>query len=304
MNQLLSLTSLSAIVLALGLAFAGSVRGDEKAADVKEAPAKEAPAKEAPARLDPLARARQERAADDRAAQIPIMVRPVQLQQAQLDAQTQQYVQMLQPTLWAELDFVRQICPPKPEQRPKIKAAADESVLEAAKDIANPQRGRRTTPTGASQRIRDGIKEALRETLDAKAFEQYEQELRQRGDFRKQAAILGVVSRMEEILSLTTEQRDKITQALESKWQEAWEHWLAMAQYGNQYFPNVPDQHVTPHLTPQQLQVWRGLQKIEVNSWGGGRQQNDDAWWEGKPDGDKPARPAGPIPVDGFQVEP
>src|SRR5437762_11825854 len=54
------------------------------------------------------------------------------------DGRVQQYVQLLQPTMWRELDFVRQVCDLTPEQRPKVKTAADAAVKEAAKAMLKP----------------------------------------------------------------------------------------------------------------------------------------------------------------------
>src|SRR5207237_5331123 len=47
------------------------------------------------------------------------------------EARVQQYVQLLQPTMWRELDFVRQVCDLTPQQRPKAKAADTPGVTES-----------------------------------------------------------------------------------------------------------------------------------------------------------------------------
>ena len=65
---------------------------------------------------------------------------------AEDDPRIQQYVQLLQPALWKELDFVRQVCELTPQQRPKIKAAGDAAVKEAAKAIVLPPRQPRSSP--------------------------------------------------------------------------------------------------------------------------------------------------------------
>jgi len=40
-----------------------------------------------------------------------------------------------------------------------------------------------------------------------------------------------------------------------------------MHQYNGQYFPQVPDQYVVPHLNADQKLVWEGLQKVQINAW-------------------------------------
>src|SRR3954451_15570930 len=100
---------------------------------------------------------------------------------AQNDAQLQQYVQLLQPAMWQELNFIRQVCELTAEQRPKIRAAADVAVKEGAKAVLQPQRANingvmvmRSQPTAGAQAIRDSLHEALKKTLTSEQLEQYE----------------------------------------------------------------------------------------------------------------------------------
>ncbi|MDP1799570.1 MAG: hypothetical protein Q8K78_18880, partial [Planctomycetaceae bacterium] len=84
------------------------------------------------------------------------------------------------------------------------------------------------------------------------------------------------------MLCLTAEVRDKITATIAESWQEDWERWLQMHQYGDQYFPTVPDKLVSEHLNAEQRQVWTGLQKVSFGGWGnfgGGVAVADDGWW-------------------------
>ena len=217
----------------------------------------------------------------------------VAAQEEQLDAQAQQYVQMMQPAMWRELDFVRQTCDLTPDQRPKVKAAADAAVKEAAKAMLKPQR--QPTTMIASKAVRDGIHHALKQTLTADQLEHFKIEAAAREAATKKAAIQSVVSQIDGALFLTQDQREKICAALDSNWQPEWEHWLSMRehQFGEQYLPQVPDQQITPHLTAEQQTVWRGLQKISFNSWqNNGRRQLDDAWWTGKIDNTAKAKAA------------
>ncbi len=206
--------------------------------------------------------------------------------QQQLDAQALQYVQMMQPLMWRELDFVRQVCELPPETRPKIKAAGEAAVKQAARDMIQPQRaGRGRTPATARQTIHSEIVKALEANLAAGQLARYQAEAERRQAADKQAAIATAVAQVDTALFLNEEQREKIVQALTANWQDGWEQWLMLWQYSGQYYPQIPDQHVTPHLTDEQKTVWRGLQKVNFSSWGGnnGRQAADDAWWEGKP---------------------
>lgn len=203
---------------------------------------------------------------------------------AQRDAQVQQYVKLMQPLMWRELEFVRQTCDLTPEQRPKIKAAAETSVKQAARDMFSPLRPTGRTPTTAGQMIRSDVAKALAETLTPDQLARYQAEATKRATALKQATVQSVVAQLDTALYLTEEQRDKVTKSLTANWQEEWEQWLKMWQYAGRYFPQVPDQHVTPHLTDEQKILWRGLQKVSVNSWGSQvqRPEGDDEWWQGK----------------------
>src|SRR3954453_8694454 len=102
---------------------------------------------------------------------------------AQNDAQLQQYVQLLQPAMWQELNFIRQVCDLTPEQRPKIRAAADVAVKDGAKAVLQPQRANvngvmvvRSQPTSGAQAIRDSLHETLKKTLTSEQLKRYEAE--------------------------------------------------------------------------------------------------------------------------------
>jgi hypothetical protein len=204
--------------------------------------------------------------------------------QEEADGRVQQYVGLLMPSMWQELDFVRQVCDLTPEQRPKVKAAGEAAVRVAAKNMLQPQRAGGHLPTAGVQTIHDGIHTALEKTLTTEQLERYLAEDASRTAATKQATISHVVSRLDGIMFLTKEQREKITTALDSNWQRDWEHWLTMHQYGDQYFPQIPDQHVVPHINREQKVVWDGLQKTTIYGWNNnGRRRVDDTWWDAKP---------------------
>jgi hypothetical protein len=211
--------------------------------------------------VDPLVRARQERD----------------------DARVQQYVQMLQPVLWTELEFVRQICVLAPHQRPKIKAAAEASMEDAARYFTVHQARTQAMQSQAIQKIRARLTEALREALEPQQFDDFLEEAEQRIAHRKQTAILSAISQLDGVLCLTPQQREKLLASLEANWQDDWEQWLVVQRFGAGYFPQVPDQHIAAHLNADQQAVWRTLQKVSLNVWtsASGPARRDDGWWDG-----------------------
>ncbi len=257
----------------------------QRAAD-KDAGDKEAVAKAA------AAKAAVEKAAEAKAAAAKAAAAE---RDAAQNAQVQQYVQLLTPTMWTELEFVRQTCELTPEQRPKIKAAAEDAMKQAAREIGMPQAAvaravaavirpaRPRSQTGASQTIRAALSAAIKETVAPAEFEKYSLEATQRAAHRKEAAILGAVARLDSLLCLNAEQREKMVESLNAGWLDDWEQWIQLARYGGHYFPQIPDKHVLPLLNDEQKSVWSGVQKISVNSWGGDNgRARDVAWWEGK----------------------
>lgn len=211
--------------------------------------------------------------------------------QQQLDARLQQYVQLLTPSMWNELDLVRQICDLTPEQRPVVKAAAEAAVKEAAKVIVQPQAVgvrnqiavvQRSQPTYGNQVIHDKLSESLKTILNEDQWKHYEQEDAARTAAKRKTTITATVALLDNAVYLSHEQREKISEALDKNWQREWEQWITMHQYNGQYFPQVPEQHVVPYLTAEQKVVWDGMQKIMINGWNNNRNRPpDDAWWNG-----------------------
>lgn len=220
----------------------------------------------------------------------------------QVDAQVLQWIpqftEQYRGMLTTELNYIRQMCDLTPEQRPKIKAAGEASVKEAAKKMAELQ-GRQMRggvqpaqqPPDPRRMIREALAKVLKETLTPEQMAKYTEEATKRTALRKRAAILSVVSRLDATMCLTSEQRDKIAASITSGWQDKWEQWLMLSAYGDQYFPMVPDQFVVAHLNADQKSVWEGLQKVDFGYWndGSGNAGVNDGWW-----GDEPAKADAP----------
>lgn len=263
--------------------FALLSRADEPKVAIKKA-AEEKPAQEQKAATKE--EAKKPGAANDREVQIDAQV------QQWIGQFTQQYRPMLNP----ELNFIRQVCDLAPEQRPKIKAAGEAGVKDAALKMAELQAGRMRGGFVANNAqpdprriIREALAKALQETLTSEQMAKYTEEATQRTALRKRAAVLSVVARLDATLCLTADQRDKISASISSGWQEKWEQWLMISMYGDQYFPNVPDQLVSAHLNADQKSVWTGIQKVEFGFSVRRGDGDDDGWW-----GDEPAKADAP----------
>lgn len=220
--------------------------------------------------------------------------RPAPAAVAANDAVAQQYIAQLRPILLAELTFVRQMCELAPEQRPAIRAAGEAALKDAARAMASQQQpqfrvqgGLAISATSKEPRviIRRAIEKAVLATLGEVQRTEFLEESERREKFRQRAAIRYVVSRLDSTLFLTEPQRDEIARTLTEKWQDDWDNWLMLPNYGDRYFPSIPDQYVTRPLNPEQVSVWRGLQKISLRgtSFNNGVAAEDDGWWGGGP---------------------
>lgn len=218
----------------------------------------------------------------------------------QNEAMIMQFQQQYRPFLVEELGFIRLVCNDlTPEQRPKIKQAAEAGLKEVAKDMVQFQNApgglniqQRKQPDPRSV-LRRSIDKALEETLSSEQFARYRHEANERLSRRKLTAILSVVARLDACLFLKTDQRKAIVDALTEHWEAKWEQWLMISAYGDQYYPMVPDEHVVPHLDETQKSVWNQLQKVDFGIWWAGGIQNNqnDGWW-GEEQAEGAAQPA------------
>jgi hypothetical protein len=266
------------VVLLLTVGVAGSLwAGEEKPEEKPAAPPVARPA--APAAPRPAAPAKP---ADRVKARANLPVRANVMAAEQIDAMAQQYEQYMHPRMWRELEFIRQSCDLTAEQRPLVKAAGLAGAKEAAKQFARNQQQGKGKDLGVF--IRQEIFKTLEKTLTPDQMTQYQQGSVRRVAALKKVIILSTVARLDGLLYLSNEQRDKITESFTTHWEEDWEAWQGVSRYGGVYFPMIPDRPLVPHLNEQQKKVWQGARKISPNALFGGssRPQADEDWWSGK----------------------
>lgn len=219
---------------------------------------------------------------------------PAQINEEQMKQIKEQYKQQLQPVLISELAFIRLTCDIPKEKRPAVLKAGQAIVEDAAQKLADQQNRNRgggvrvavqastNIVNDPPKAIRAALDAALKDVLSEDQLKVYREEAAFRKEQIKGAAIHSVVARLDGMLCLTAEVRRKIAATISDNWQESYERWLQIHQYGDQYFPSVPDQLVSVHLNAEQRQIWTGLQKIGIGGWGnngGIGVQADDGWW-------------------------
>jgi hypothetical protein len=202
----------------------------------------------------------------------------------QIKQMAAQYEAHFRPQLLAELEYIRQHCELPKEARPKLRgdgeSALKEAVLEYARWRFIPRRRGNSQPDPGTI-IREKLNKSMTTALSDGQLAKYQKIVAARDECRKEAAIRATVVLLDDILSLSAEQRDKISASIASKWEASWESWNNAANYNGMYVPQMPDDLVVPHLDDEQKKVWQGLQKISFGGWFPQLQgfPVDDDWW-------------------------
>jgi hypothetical protein len=205
---------------------------------------------------------------------------------AVLDAQAAQYVQQFRPMFRAEYYFIRNTCELNTDQRKQLARMGERVIKAAARQFVEAQQKMMRggwRPGSESPDPRKFIKEELTRVssplLSREQESRYKAELEKRTASRKQVVIDNLVVKLDGDLVLTSEQRIKLIEALSASWKDSWCQSLEMLMNIDSFFPNIPDQVITPILTENQKEVWRRIPRNSNVFWGfsfgGGIMDND-----------------------------
>lgn len=201
------------------------------------------------------------------------------------EALVQRNLARIRPIMASELRLARLICEDLTvEQRTKIREELDVQMKELAK-TPQPQRvgNGGLTPVPASS-VRNVVASLIKRETSAECATRYLEEVDHRIAQRKQASIKTVVSRIDAVLFLSTEQCDAISAAIKSNWQEDWETWFT---YPPDTFPQPLDHVVIPHLTEPQAEIWMLQSKGSFERNDRVINFNEDGWWGADPEPEK-----------------
>ena len=211
--------------------------------------------------------------------------------------QAQQFENMLQPLLTAELAFVRRNCGGLSlDARKEVLAASRQAVHDVAVQVAKLQfEGDGGAPVDIRGVIHEKVAAAVEPRAVAAEFAAYEKEAGQRRERREETARIRIVIKLDERLGLTADQRQAVLADLRSRWQPPWIRELADHGVMSNDQPLAPDfaeACIVPHLDPAQLRSWRqwcetaGARRLSVNGidWSefNALQQHPqklDPWW-------------------------
>jgi hypothetical protein len=188
----------------------------------------------------------------------------------ELDPLIQQFSARLGGVLRAELRVVRAVCRPTKEQQEAIARDATNSFRELAQKQAFEQKersqGRPRPPSDPRTTIRDSLTRAVKAHLSPEQAARYQAELDDRIANDKQVVVRTLVARIDQEVSLSTDQREKLCASLTSNWNSNWFKHLDLLLYGGRILPQIPDQYVVPILDPRQKKIWTSAQKAEIDT--------------------------------------
>jgi hypothetical protein len=173
--------------------------------------------------------------------------------------------------LKVELSFANRVCKLSDEQRRKLIVKSvvwlEEFAADYAKKGGQPQQGLWINGFNASNSadprasIEAGVKKIVEADLPKRQQSLYAKECRKREAFHRKVSVDNLVARIDKELQLAPEQREKLTESLTTHWDKNWAPQLEMFMHGSDYWPNVPDQWIRPHLTAAQQLAWSRLNK-------------------------------------------
>jgi hypothetical protein len=188
----------------------------------------------------------------------------------------QQFLPHFQKTFKAELHFMRMVCECNRQQYEKVAADAEPKLKDMAEKFAQRnQNGFLIVNAGMAGQESDDqndvqlqISQALvkstRKHLPTELADRYEKEINERLEASKQAVVLAYVAKMDKLLHLTAEQRDRLTKLLDKKWKYSANR-ARLLTMGGPYFPMMPDSDINEILSAPQKRVWTGIQRGNIS---------------------------------------
>jgi hypothetical protein len=162
-----------------------------------------------------------------------------------------------------------------PDQFKKVTEAAQDELFEIAAEYAmrnGKLNGARFYPphTDYSQGeyvvgpLVKRVREAMTAAMTPEQRDRFEAAVGEQDQFRREACIETIVSRLDVYLVLSDEQREKIAAALEEAWDPNWADSGALQGLYTESLPEIPRELVAPHLDAEQLKAFEAR---PGNSW-------------------------------------
>ncbi len=171
-------------------------------------------------------------------------------------AQHRQFFLALRRVLTIEMHFLRKTCNPNPEQVEKIRAAGEERLPELAKWLKEHEHHHlKDDESRIQDRLITPLRIATRATLPAELADRYENELKSREEFRKQAVAEVMALEVDRMLALEREQHAHVVSLIKENVLPSWLQNMQVYLYG-QYSPLPSVEVIGPALDDEQKKIW------------------------------------------------
>jgi hypothetical protein len=166
--------------------------------------------------------------------------------------------------LHVELKVVKSVCSPTPAQLEELKQEALAQI--AGEDYRLERRDRlQEILHNARLIVAERLIDLARSRLSADQVRRYEREVKKRTENLRQVCARNMVVALDEELSLSESQRQKICAELAANWNDAWTISAVFAATSvYTMLPNLPDELVVPYLDASQRAIWDDLSKQDT----------------------------------------
>jgi len=193
---------------------------------------------------------------------------------ADVAAMEKQFTRKFRAALRNELGFVESVCEPTKEQMDQIREVLEKYRADQVKKYTGVQKrpgGNRAGRNGPVQigafpdprkMVRDSVARTVKTNLSGEQVARFEGEIEKRNADRSRAAIHNLVALMDKDLTLSGEQREKLTQSLSANLNATWlQQFEMLLQQGSLVVPsNIPPKLVESILNATQKTIWRRTQ--------------------------------------------
>ncbi len=164
----------------------------------------------------------------------------------------------------SELVFMHDVCELRRSQFDSIRVKADAATrlvaLKAASvEIAmhNGWDGRQPKTPDVNGTIETALLNAAEKYVDQRQLKLYQDEIRTRQSFRKEAEASVILGYIDRELMLTAKQREALLPSLVKAWKSDWSERLGVMEgNGIQFLPAIPKSEIRKHLEPLQKQLF------------------------------------------------
>jgi len=181
----------------------------------------------------------------------------------------QSSLQELRLVLQVELNFLKGVCTPTAEQMQQIKQEGLKQIADLAKGRLPDNNGQRVV-SDLRRPVQQKLADLVQAQLSPEQASRYQSEMQMRSANVRHACACNLVVALDQELSLSEWQRQKLCTELADNWDDSWTTTVVLGSTNALGFlPNVPDELIVPYLDAAQRTLWNSLAKRGNMVWAG-----------------------------------